>query len=182
VTDTDSDVPDDLGPIDDPGPNNETTELPKTASPSAPLRVTKGTGHPGWMARPVQRRFPIRRSTLLLVVLAAGFEFLHIQYPSSPKATTTAPNGYIPAFIPAVSSTTTTTTTTTTQPVPAPTTTTTSPAPNASNTTSTLKTGAGSTTTTTNGVGGASSTTTTLLPGLGGGSTTTSAPTTTFPS
>lgn len=173
---SDTDVPDDLGPIDDPGPNDETTEPPKTAMVSAPLRVTKGTGHPGWMARPVHRRFPIRRSTLLIVLLAAGFEFLHIQYPSSPKATTTAPNGYIPAFIPAVSSTTTTTTTT--QPVPAPTTTTL--APNASSTTSTLKAGAGSTTTT--GVGGTSSTTTTLLPGLQGGSTTTSAPTTTVPS
>jgi hypothetical protein len=176
---SDTDVPDDLGPIDDPGPNDETTEPPKTAMVSAPLRVTKGTGHPGWMARPVHRRFPIRRSTLLIVLLAAGFEFLHIQYPSSPKATTTAPNGYIPAFIPAVSSTTTTTTTTTTQPVPAPTTTTTL-APNPSSTTSTVKAGSGSTTTT--GVGGTSSTTTTLLPGLQGGSTTTSAPTTTVPS
>ncbi|HEX3460144.1 MAG TPA: hypothetical protein VHT49_04510 [Acidimicrobiales bacterium] len=181
MTDTDSDVPDDLGPIDDPGPNDETTTIPKTAKLTAPLQVTKGTGHPGWMGRPVHRWFPIRRSTLLIVLLAAAFEFLHIQYPSAPKATTTAPNGYIPAFIPAVSSTTTTTTTTT-QPVPAPTTTPTTPAPNASNTTSTLKSGSGSTTTSTTGVGGTSSTTTTLLPGLGAGSTTTSAPTTTFPS
>ncbi|HEX3839634.1 MAG TPA: hypothetical protein VHU85_02475 [Acidimicrobiales bacterium] len=174
---TDTDVPDDLGPTDDPGADDETTELPKTASPAAPLRVTKGTGHPGWMSRPVHRRFPIRRSTLLLVLLAAGFEFLHIQYPSAPKAPS-APAGYVPAFIPAVTTTTTTTTPPTTT-LPVTTTTTTTLAPKASSTTSTLKVGSGSTTTTTTGVGGAtSSTTTTLLPGLGGTTTTTS----TFPS
>ncbi len=169
---------DDSGSRDDPDPTDETTELPKTSKLAAPLRVTKGVGHPGWMGRPVNRRFRIRRSTALMVVLFVGFELLHIQYPSQPKAAS-APNGYIPAFIPAVTTTTTAppSTTTTTQP-PAASTTTSTVAPGAkASTTTTSTTRVGGATTSTTGVGGA--TTTTTSPGVQGASTTTTTTTST---
>ncbi len=165
----DSGVADDSGEGSTDGSADEPTKTIRKASATPTLRVTKRHGLPGWMGRPVHDRFPVRRSTLLLVLLFAGFEALHIQYPSTPpvQKNTNIPAGYVPVVTPITAPSTTTVTPTSTS--------TTQPA-HSSSTTSTVVTGGnGSTTTTTKGPS-SSSTSTTSLGGSGTTTTSTSQP------
>jgi hypothetical protein len=115
----------------------------------------------GFMSVPVHRRFPIRRSTLLMAVAFLGFGTLCYLYPPGAGGTViNTSNGTF--FIPNGTSVSTTTTTTTTRP-PATTTTTRPPGPSTTtstrpNSTSTTTTSSTTTTTTTSG----SSTTSTV--------------------
>ena len=141
----------------------------------------------GFMSVPVHRRFPVRRSTLLMAVAFLGFGTLCYLYPPGAGGTViSTPNGTF--FLPNGTSVSTTTSTTTTRP-PATTTTTRPPASStttasrsttststststpstttttsisASSTTSTVKGQPGTTTTSTTGSAGSSGTTTTV--------------------
>jgi hypothetical protein len=140
----------------------------------------------GYMSVPVYRLLPIRRSTLLLIILFLGFGTLCYLYPPASTATVitcrsdgtcTASTGTV-SGVPITSTTTTTappstTTTTTTHPAPAATTPSTTQPPVSTTTRPTVSTTTPTTpptTSTTRGVGA----TTTTSPGLGNGSTTTS--------
>lgn len=137
----------------------------------------------GFMSVPVHPRFPIRRSTLLLVLAFLGFATL--LYFNPPASTSTVvlhtPSGdyEIPGATKLPASATTTTTTTTTRPPTPTTTTTTTTYPSATttypSTTTTTRGGPATTSTTVRGtVGTSGTTTTTIAPGR---SATSSAPT-----
>ena len=151
------------------GSGDEPTKTIKTSTSTPALRVTKRPGLPGWMGRPVHDRFPVRRSTLLMVVLFAGFEALHVQYPStSPvQQNTNIPAGYVPVVRPITTPSTTIVTPTSTS--------TTKPVPTSSTTSTVAPGGGGSTTTTTKGPF-SSTTSTTSLGGSGTTTTSTSQP------
>ncbi len=128
----------------------------------------------GFMSVPVHPRFPIRRSTLLLVLAFLGFATL--LYFNPPASTSTVvlhtPSGdyEIPGATKLPASATTTTTTTTTRPPTPTTTTTTTTYPSASttypSTTTTTRGGPATTSTTVRGtVGTSGTTTTTIAPG-----------------
>ena len=132
----------------------------------------------GFMSQPVHPRLPVRRSTLVMVVLFLGFGTLWYLYPPDSSAATSGSNpnpNATACIIPGLcrGGTTATTTTTTTTPPPAPTT-------SSSSSTTTTRGSIGSTTTSTTlqapGTGTGSTTTSTTLqaPGTGTGSTTTS--------
>ncbi len=141
----------------------------------------------GYMSVPVHRLLPIRRSTLLLVILFLGFGTLCYLYPPASTATVitcrsdgtcTASTGTI-SGVPDTTSTTTTpsttTTTTTTRPAPAATPPSTTQPPVSTTTRPTVSTTTSTappTTSTTRGVAA----TTTTSPALGSGSTTTTTP------
>jgi hypothetical protein len=141
----------------------------------------------GLMSVPVHRRFPIRRSTLLMAVAFLGFGTLCYLYPPGAGGTViNTPNGTY--FIPngtSVANTTTTTSTTTTRP---PATTTIVRSPTSSTTTSTT-TSTRPTTTTTSSTTTSSGSSTTTVKGQPGttttigsvGTTTTTTTTTTVP-
>ncbi len=129
----------------------------------------------GFMSVPVHPRFPIRRSTLLLVLAFLGFATL--LYFNPPASTSTVvlhtPSGdyEIPGATKLPASAATTTTTTTRPPTPSTTTTTTTTTyPSATttypSTTTTTRGGPATTTTTVRGtVGSSGTTTTTIAPG-----------------
>ena len=136
----------------------------------------------GFMSVPVHRRFPVRRSTLIMVVAFIGFGTLLYLYPASSTSTgavvhTNNGTFFVPGATPVTPSTTSTTTTrpaTTTTTTRAPTTTTTTRA-GSSTTTSTQSPASTSTTS----VGGSGTTTTSV--GSAGPSTTIGGTTTTSP-
>jgi hypothetical protein len=137
----------------------------------------------GFMSVPVARRFPLRRSTLLMAVAFIGLATVLYFYP--PQSSTDTGSGvvlhtpqgdvFVPNATPVSTTTTTATTTappaTTTTVVPSPTTTVFSTTPSTFAPKSTTTT---TTTTTTTVPGGGSAATTTTSGGFG--STTTSAP------
>lgn len=173
----DSKVTDDSGDGSGDGSGDEPTKTIKTSTSTPALRVTKRHGFPGWMGRPVHDRFRVRRSTLLMVVLFAGFEALHVQYPStSPvQKNTNIPAGYVPVLTPITTPSTTTvtrTSTSTTEPVPSSSTTSTVAPGGKGSTTTTTKGPLSSTTSTTSFGGSGTTTTSTSQPSSQGSSTT----------
>jgi len=139
----------------------------------------------GFMSVPVHRRFPIRRSTLVLVVAFLGLGTL--LYFNPPQSDVTGKGAVVGGyFVPgAVAVSTTTTTPPTTTTVPPTTTTTTSRGPAVTTTTgpvfpgTTATTARGATTTTTSapvGGGAAGSTTTTTGAGATGSTGSTAGP------
>ena len=146
-----------------------TGSTPKIQTPVPHSRLV------GFMAEPLARTVPFRRSTVLMLVAFLGFGALTWIYPPTgptPSGATSTTSGGVPGiFVPTPTTTTTRPpATTTTQPGP----TTTTGTPGTTSTTTTTTTGPGSSTTTTSGVGRATTTTTT-----GGASTSTT--TTTAP-
>jgi hypothetical protein len=143
----------------------------------------------GFMSVPVHRRFPVRRSTLLMAVAFLGFGTL--LYFNPPEASTggavlDTPSGsyFVPGATKTTSPTTTTlpTTTTITRPAAASTTTTTTTRPPTTTTTqpvagssSTTSTSSSSSTTTIAPTGSTTTTSTSQTTGTGAGSTTTTA-------
>jgi hypothetical protein len=177
---------------------NPTVRQPATRGFSAPEPKVDGEEDPvqkhsalvGYMSVPVHRLLPIRRSTLLLIVLFLGFGTLCYLYPPNTGAITCtngscSVNGSVVGTLPPTTTTTstaptTTTTTTTVRPATSTTsgthvggsTTTTSVQPSPTTTTS-----PGVASTTTTGPGTSASTTTSSAPGVSGtGTSTTTAP------
>ncbi len=135
----------------------------------------------GFMSVPVHRRFPIRRSTLLMAVAFLGFGTLCYLYPPGAGGTViNTSNGTF--FIPNGTSVSTTTTTrppaTTTTTRPPASSTTTSTRPNATSTTTSSSTTTTSTSgsSTTSTVKGQPATTTTTTTGPGSSGSTTTVP------
>lgn len=156
---------------------------PGYSAPEAPPSAPDPSGEKhsalvGYMSVPVHQLLPIRRSTLLMVILFLGFGTLCYLYPPASTATviTCHSDGTCTASTGSYSVVPTTTTTTTTTTVP-PTTTTTVRPP----TTTTTMTPTTSTTRATSPTGTTPNTSaTTTTKGLGSGApTTTSASTTT---
>jgi hypothetical protein len=154
------------------GPEDGSAEPGETTGSTVADGAPTHSALVGFMSVPVHRRFPIRRSTLLMAVAFVGLAVLLYFNPPQSDAQAAAGSGAVfkapdgtPYYLPnAVKVTPSTTTTTTTAP---PVTTTTRATPF---TTTTPSTGAGSPTTT------STTTTTTLPPGRGtgtGSSTTT---------
>jgi hypothetical protein len=136
-----------------------------TAAP--PTEEKRRSALAGFMSVPVNPRFPIRRSTLLMVVAFLGFgTLLYFNPPASQGVVVNTNNG--PVFIPGLTTTTSTSTTTTSTTT---TTTITTPAPSTTGSQATSTTRATSTTTT--GPGAATTTSSpssTSTSGQGGGS------------
>ncbi|MGD0391178.1 MAG: hypothetical protein ABSC41_00895 [Acidimicrobiales bacterium] len=141
--------------------------------------VEKHSALVGYMSVPVHRLVPIRRSTLLLIVLFLGFGTLCYLYPPNSGGITCTDSGTCSDAGGNVVGTLTTTTSTTSTTMPTtPTTTTVQPT-----TPTTSSTHAGSSTTTTSAnqststtSAGTASSTTTTQPGTSGSTTTSSAP------
>jgi hypothetical protein len=134
----------------------------------------------GYMSVPVHRLLPIRRSTLLMIILFLGFGTLCYLYPPASTATviTCKSDGTCTASTGTFSGVPATTTTTTTTTVPPITTTTitTTTSPPATTTTTPTRTTSPTTSTT-----AASATTTTRASGTGAPTTTVPTTTTTSP-
>jgi len=122
----------------------------------------------GYMSVPVHRRFPIRRSTLVMAIAFLGLGAVLYFNPAQSDTKGAVVGGYyIPGAVPVSTTTTSPTSTSTTT---TSTTTTTHPS------TTTTTQAVGSTTTTaprTSTTGVTTTTTTTILPGASGGGTTT---------
>lgn len=139
----------------------------------------------GFMSVPVHRRFPVRRSTLIMAVAFIGLGTLLYLFPASSTSTgvvvhTNNGTFFVPGATPVNPSTTTTTTTTTrphTTTTRVPTTTSTTRVNPSTTTTSTQSPVSTSTTS----VGGSGTTTTTTSPGSTGTSTSLGGTTTTSP-
>lgn len=131
----------------------------------------------GFMAEPLARKLPLRRSTVLMLVAFLGFGALTWIYPpdgAAPSGTSTTSGGVPGIFVPTPTTTTRPVTTTT-----LPATTSTTGAPGTTSTTSTTTTTSGptgSSTTTTSTAGRTTTTTTTTVGGAAGSTTTTTAP------
>jgi len=148
--------------------------------------VEKHSALVGYMSVPVHRRLPIRRSTLLLIILFLGFGTLCYLYPpNSGSITCTASGtcsdagGNIVGILTTTTSTTTTSTTTSTTSTTNPNITTTTTVRPTTSTTSSTHTGSPTTTTanqptSTTSVSTGSSTTS--QPGTSGSTTTSSVP------
>jgi hypothetical protein len=152
--------------------------------------VEKHSALVGWMSVPVHQRLPIRRSTLLMIILFLGFGTLCYLYPPNSAAITCNPSrtcfdsaGNEVGTLPATSTTTSTTAPTTTSTTIRPTTSTTSGAHTGVSTSTTAAGQPAPTTTapttqstTTTQPGTSGSTTTSSAPGGSGTGTTTTAP------
>jgi hypothetical protein len=177
------------GPTDDPSetagestaPIDQSTARMDLGQDGAPAsepesHEVKQSALVGYMSVPVHRRFPIRRSTLLMAVAFLGFgTLLYFNPPQSTSgAVVSTPNGdyYVPGATKIDDTTTTTRPTTTTTPTRSSTTTTTTARTGISSTTTT--TGQPSTITTPTSTTPPTSSTTTTLGASSGSTTTTS--------
>lgn len=150
-----------------------TGSTPKIETPIPHSRLV------GFMAEPLARTVPFRRSTVLMLVAFLGFGALTWIYPpagAAPSGGTSVTSGGVPGIFVPTPTTTTTRPPATTPTQPGATTTTGAPGTTSTTTTTTSPGPPGSSTTTTSGVGRTTTTTTTTVGGAATSTTTTTAP------